>query len=268
MTSSLSTYDQYGDRIEIIGYGTTILSGMLFLTYFTMLFFSKTVQAQNSLDKLLILFFSLLLFTTGFFVPLHKNRARLLHRTLFLLLGSFSFFDFFDKGTWYFGVLFAYTLYGYWVLGHPMAIRFFRALKPREKPLQKHSGWIMAHLSIQTMLVLIFFLKGLVALINDATGTSLSQGMGYLTLALFLSVLLWGLRRLKPWARWLIIIYSAAFFLVLFPRSLSDQVQNYLEYWKALFMAGYYLSLCLFFSFAPSVKALFQGRPAFPGKSS
>ncbi len=266
MTSTLSTYDQYGDRIEIIGYSTTGLSGILFLTYFTMLFFSKSVQAQDGLDKLLILFFSLLLFTTGFFIPLHKNWARLLHRGLFLLLSSFSFFDFFDKGSWYFGLLFAYSLYGYWVLGHPMAVQFFRPLKPRETPLQKHSGWLMAHLSILTMLVLVFALKGMATLVNNSSQDAGGGGMGYLSLALLLSLILWGLRRLKSWARWLMIIYSAVFFLVLFPRSLTDHVQNYLEYWKALFMAGYYLSLCLFFSFARSVKTKFQpdtaGKPA------
>jgi hypothetical protein len=261
MISPLSTQDQYKDRIEIIGYGTTILAGGLFLVYFTMLFFSKAVQAQAITGKLLILTLSLMLLILGFFIPLYKNLPRLAYRWLFLFIASFSFFEFFDKGTWYFGLLFIYTLYGYWVLSHPLVIHLYRPLYPRERALQKRSGLYLAHLALLTILALIFLLKGWVGLMHETESNNLTVGLGYLALGFYIISLLWGLRRLRQWARWLLVITSGLIFLVLLPRSLSNQVQNYLEYWKVLLFSSYYLFLTIFMVAAPSVKTLYNPRP-------
>lgn len=258
MPSVLSTADHYQDRLEIVGYGSTLAAGCVFLVYFTMLFFSSSVQAQSISSKLAILLFSLLFFIIGFFIPLYKNWARLWYRGLLLLITSFSFFELFDQGTWYFGLLFFYALYCYWVLSHPMSIQFFRPLSAREQPLTKRSGWYLAQLSMLNVLALVFFLKGWSGLMQTAHTNNVIQGLGYLLLASCFLLLLWGLRRLKPWARWLMIITAGLFFVATLPRTFTQPSQTYFAYWKSLAITGYYLFLATFLIWAPSMKRLYQ----------
>ncbi|MCK5218578.1 hypothetical protein KAR10_03595 [bacterium] len=258
MLNMLTPEERFKDRIEIIGYLTAAAAGIMLIVYFSMIFFYPPVQLHSLETKLGTLLLYSIVLTLGFFIPQYKNRARILYQVYFLALATVAFFQSLERGRWIYGLFLVYSLYALWVLSHPVGLRFFRALRPYEERILKIANWFVFHRVMLTLFMLVSAWKALTRLGLSETGLENDPAQG--VLLLFLSgtifLLLWGLKHLYNWARWIMALLVLSLGISALPDAVG--AQNYLYYWKVLAKIFYFLGLSGYLLFSPLIRESFK----------
>jgi hypothetical protein len=266
--SNLTPEEKFSDRLEITGYFTAGVAGILLLVYFSMIFFYQPVQTHTWGTKAAILLISIFLLGVGLLVPKENNLARVGFRLFFYSFAVFTYFRAVPRGEWYFGFALLYSVYVLWVLTHPVAVRVFRNLRPYEERQLPAANWFVLHRIILFLYALIVGLDGLFILTEPEVDYMYDTDLGtlYVFISLVLMFLLLFFRRLQNWARWCIILLCLTLGILTIPSTINPQVQNYLEYWKSLLKVFYFLGLAAYLIFSPTIKSIFQ-KPLDPAKS-
>lgn len=263
----LSPEERLQDHIEIVGYGTAGLAGIGWVVYFGAIFFYAPLQNAplgQHLGALLLLPFMLVL---ALLVPRHANLARLLLRLTLLGIAFAASLHLTDRLDWGWGLAGAFSLYAVWVLGHPVALRFFRPLRPSEQRRLAAGGGLTFHGAILTLYLLGLGWHGWERLLpagSDLAATEAEWGLLQIIGAMGLAMLELFLLQAHAWARWIMAGVALAIGLAALPATMNSQPGDYWNYWQTLVLAGYFLSLFAYLVWAPSVKRVFSAPAATP----
>jgi hypothetical protein len=258
MPNFLSIQEQFQDRVELVGYFTLIASAALLILYFGMMFFYAPVLNQPPAVKIGLHLLFISAFTVAWWIPRHKNSARILFLLFFPVLGSYAADTLFQHGKLAYIFPLAYAFFGYWVLSHPAATAFFRPLKPAELRWEEGS-------QIFSLFRVFFFFQAAYALWT---------GLGLLTLAesdplynpakaaglIFWALLLWGLlllvKHAQPFGRWTLALLLAGQALLKIPDTFGRH--SYLDYWSALGNCSLSLGFAVFLVLSPWCRHFFK----------
>ncbi|MCK5243589.1 hypothetical protein KAR34_14160 [bacterium] len=272
LSNNLSPEEKFADRLEITGYFTAGMAGILLLVYFSMIFFYQPVQTHSLGTKALVLLTSIFLLCAGLFIPRENNLARIGFCLFFYCFAVFSYFRAVPRGEWYYFFGLLYAVYVLWVLTHPMAIRVFRKLRPYEERQIPAANWFVLQRVLLFLYALIIGWHGLFILTEPELDYMYDTDLGtlYVFLSLVLLFFLIFFRRLQNWARWCVILFCLALGVTAIPATINPQVQNYLEYWKSLLKVFYFLGVAAYLIFSPAIKSIFikPPIPITPAKTS
>lgn len=263
----LSPEERLQDHVEIVGYGTAGLAGIGWVVYFGAMFFHAPLQNAplgQHLGALLLMPFMLAL---ALLVSRHVNFARVLLRLTFLGIAFAASLRLTDRLHGWWGLAGAFALYAAWVLGHPEALRFFRPLRPAEQRRLAAGGWLTFHSVILILYLLGVGWRGWERLLpagNDLAVTEAEWGLLQIIGAMGLAMLDVFLLLAYNWARWLLAGVALIIGLAALPATMNPRPGDYWNYWQALALAGYFLSLFAYLVWAPSVKRVFHAPPATP----
>lgn len=258
MPNFLSTQEQFQDRVELIGYLTLIASGALLIVYFGMLFFYAPVQQQSAGTKAGLLGLFLAAFAVGWWIPKHKNFARRLFLLFFLVLGTYSADLLFKQEKPWYALPGAYAFFGYWILSHPAAVRFFRPLKPAEARFEEGS-------QVFSIFRVFFLFQGAWAFYAGSVMVTLAAGdplynpakaVGLLCWALLLWLILFLLKHGQPFARWTLAGLLALQAIMCIPDTFGKH--SYIAYWSALGNFSLSLAYAIFLASSAWCRAFFK----------
>ncbi len=264
-TDWLSPEERLQDHVEIASYGTAGLAGIGWVVYFGGIFFHAPLRDAPAAQHLGLLALLPSVLVLALLVSRHINTARLCLRAVFLITAFAASLRITEKPDWAWGLCGVYCVYGAWVLGHPVALRFFRALRPAEQKRLPAGGWLTFH-----SVVLLLYLLGagwrgwerMLPASGDLAATEAEWGLLQVTGAMGLAMLLIFLQQIHNWARWTLAIAALGIGLAGLPATMDPRPAGFWQYWQALALAGYFLGLFAYLAFAPSLRRVFGAPPA------
>jgi hypothetical protein len=260
MVDWLSPEESLQDHVEIVGFGTAGLAGISWVVYFGAIFFYAPLRNAPGAQHVGLLALLPLVLVLALLVPRHVNTARLLLRLIFLGVAFTASVRLTERLHWGWGLCGAYSVYAAWVLGHPVALRFFRPLRSAEQQRLPAAGWLAFH-----SVVLILYLLGvgwrgwerLLPSAGDLVAVEAERGLLQVTGAIGLAFLVIFLQQAHAWARWALAGTALFIGLAALPATMNPRLGDYWNYWQALALAGYFLFLFAYLVFSPSMRRVF-----------
>ncbi|MEW6516441.1 MAG: hypothetical protein AB1439_06015 [candidate division FCPU426 bacterium] len=259
MADWLSPEERFQDHVEIVGYGTAGLAGIGLVVYFGAIFFYAPLLHASAAQHLGVLGLLASMLVFSLFIPRQANPARIFLRLLFIGLAFTASLRLAERLHWAWLLSGLYALYAAWVLGHPVAVRFFRPLRPAEQQRLPAAGWLAFHGLVLLLYLLGVAWRGWQRLLPESGDLAGETELAFLQVvgAMGLALLQIFLMQAHNWARWLLACVALAMGLAALPATMTGGLGDYWQYWQSLALAAYFLSLAAYLVLAPSARLVF-----------